>query len=960
MSTPYGVDQTGFAAIDPGCYLRPSRAIGFSGVLPGSISIPSDLPPILVTWGIAFYNWRVPTPILATKLYVPPPRANLVLRPRLVERLNEGLSAGRKLTLISAPAGFGKTTLVSEWVAGFKRPVAWLSLDEGDHDPTRFLSYIVAALQTIAANIGAGVLRTLQSPQPPSADSVLTIILNEITTLPKDFVLVLDDYHAIDAKPVDEALTYLLEHLPPQMHLVIATREDPDLPLARLRARGQLTELRAADLRFTPAEAAEFLNRTMGLNLRDADIAALEARTEGWIAGLQLAAISMRGHQDATSFIQSFTGSHQFVLDYLIEEVLQQQPESILTFLLRTSILDRLCGPLCDAVLGSPSAPGQETLEYLERANLFIVPLDRERRWYRYHHLFGELLRKRLGQSLVPVEITELYIQASEWYESNGLAVEAIHHASMASDDERVERLIEQSYLALMSRGEMSSVRLWMGKLSKELVYRRPWLCLYEAMNRCWFGQIEEATVLLNEAEEHIRADSLAGVSAPGAQSMLGYHAYVKSRVTAMQGDTRQAIEFGLTARENVPADNSGKQNEVVMTLGFEYFLVGDFIDAKKIFYEMIRSGYSIGAINNPVAAYALLARIHILQGQLHDAYDLLQKAAQLIHEADGQHLGASGLEALGMAELLCEWNDLEAALVRIKQGLDFLPWWGKPDDIALAYNTLSRIHLACGNWAEAVGAIEKAAQLVQTCGVFSEARSAIQTTQVRMWLAQGDWLAVDRWVATLEPHSSSHDPFQFEDELSHITQARVFIAQKKLDEAIRLLSRLEDIAQSDGRMGRLLEIMILKALAMQSMGNTAQAGIALTKCLTLAEPEGYQRIFLDEGQPMQMLLAKGLAHAGALREYAIDLLSQFDAEQQPITATQEKASPTGYLVEPLSPRELEVLRLLRTDLSGPEIARECMVSLSTVRTHTQSIYAKLGVNNRRVAVRRAEELGLL
>jgi ATP/maltotriose-dependent transcriptional regulator MalT len=356
----------------------------------------------------------------------------------------------------------------------------------------------------------------------------------------------------------------------------------------------------------------------------------------------------------------------------------------------------------------------------------------------------------------------------------------------MASDDEMVERLIEQNYLEMMSRGEMSWVRFWMGKLSKELVYRRPWLCLYEAMNRSWFGQIEEANLLLNEAEKHIRAESLAEVSAPGAQSMLGYHAYVKSRVTAMQGDTRRAIEFCLTARENVPADNLGKQNEIVMTLGFEYFLVGDFINANKTLYEIIRSGYFIRAINNPVAAYALLARIHIFQGQLHDAYDLLQKAAQLIHEADGQYLGATGLEEVGIAELLCEWNDLEAALVRIKQGLDFLPWWGKTDDIALAYNTLSRIHLAYGNWTEAVGAIEKAAQLIQTCSVFSEARSAIQTTQVKMWLVQGDWLAVDRWAATLENHFSSHDPFRFEDELTHITQARVFIAQKKLDEAIR------------------------------------------------------------------------------------------------------------------------------------------------------------------------------
>src|SRR5207253_4679762 len=341
----------------------------------------------------------MPTPILATKLYIPPLRPNVVIRPRLIERLNEGLH--RKLTLIAASAGFGKTTLVSEWVEGIERPrarTAWLSLDEGENDPARFLTYLVAALQTIAATIGEGVLGALQSPQPPPTVSILTALLNDITTIKDPFVLVLDDYHVIDAKPIDHALTFLLEHLPPQMHLIIATPEDPQLPLARLRARGHLTELRATDLRFTPSEAAGFLNQGMGLNLSAEDIAALERRTEGWIAGLQLAAISLQGQQDATGFITSFTGSHHFVLDYLLEEVLGQQDTRLQTFLLRTSILDRMTGSLCDAVLLDPSASGQATLEYLEHANLFLVPLDNERRWYRYHHLFADLLRQRLQQ----------------------------------------------------------------------------------------------------------------------------------------------------------------------------------------------------------------------------------------------------------------------------------------------------------------------------------------------------------------------------------------------------------------------------------------------------------------------------------------------------------------------------------------------------------------------------------
>ena len=438
------------------------------------------------------------TPILATKLYIPPPRPKIVLRPRLIERLNEGLSAGRKLTLISAPAGFGKTTLVSEWVAGCERPVAWLSLDEGDNDPTRFLTYLVAALQTIAANIGAGVLAALQSPQPPPTESILTTLLNEITTIPDNFILVLDDYHVIDSKPVDEALTFLLEHLPPQMHLVIATREDPHLPLARLRARGQLTELRAADLRFTPAEAAEFLNQVMGLNLSAEDIAALETRTEGWIAGLQLAALSMQGHQDTASFIQSFTGSHHFVLDYLVEEVLQQQSESVQTFLLRTSILDRLCGPLCDAVLGSPSASGQETLEYLERANLFIVPLDNERRWYRYHHLFGDLLRQRLGK---PKEFAEFHLRASQWHEENGDLGAAFHHAIAAGDFVRAAGLAEAAWQGMNESFQSAAWLGWVKKLPDKLIRTRPVLCTQIGQAFTDAGELEASELRLQDAE---------------------------------------------------------------------------------------------------------------------------------------------------------------------------------------------------------------------------------------------------------------------------------------------------------------------------------------------------------------------------------------------------------------------------------------------------------------------------
>jgi LuxR family maltose regulon positive regulatory protein len=930
--------------------------------------------------------------LIRTKLHLPFTRPELVPRPRLQERIAQGLRG--PLTLITAPAGFGKTTLVASCIAGCGMPVAWLSLDKNDNQTGRFLSYLIAALQEADHTIGSVAEQRMAAPQQAPPEAVLTSLINDLDTIGREIALVLDDYQYMSSPAVHEELAFLLEHCPNTLHLVIASRSDPPLPLARLRARGQMVELRAADLRFTEPEAAQFLNEVMGLRLDEGSVSVLEERTEGWIAGLQMAAITLqaqlksqsalstRDRQDALGFIEGFSGTNRYILDYLLEEVLASQPPEMQCFLLCTSILERLTAPLCESVLEVEKLEGgiigklsatfqpfnllncQPILEYLERANLFLVPLDNERQWYRYHHLFADLLRARLDQ-IYPGLAPQLHARAAAWYEQNGSVLEAIQHASMVPDDEMVERLIKQNYLEMMNRGELSWVRFWMGNLSKELIYQRPWLCLYEAMNRSWFGQLEEANLLLNEAEKRIRAEG----SASGAQSMLGYHAYVKSRVTAMQGDTRRAIEFCLAARENVPADSLDLQIDFNITLGYEYFLYGDFITANKILNETIRSYYTAGAINNPVAAYCLLARMQAYQGRLHEADDLLQKAAQLIHEASGQYLGAAGLVQVETAALLCEWNDVEAALVRVKKGLDFLPLWGKVDDFCLAYTTLARIQIAMGNRTEAASEIEKAAQLVRTCGVFSEARSAVETAQVKSWLVQGDWSSVGRWVATLEKRFGSHDPFRYEDELTHITQARVFIAQNKSDEAIRLFARLEESARSGGRQGRLIEIMNLKALALQAVGEPAQAGIALTKSLALAEPGGYVRVFLDEGQPVQLLLAQWLEHAGAnpLREYALNLLTHFDAEPHGQTVQKKdpstgvpSPSPGQALVEPLSPRELEVLHLIALGKTNPEIARQLVISPGTVKAHTASIYRKLDVANRTEAVAHARQLGLL
>lgn len=887
------------------------------------------------------------------------------------------------LTLITAPAGFGKTTLVASCVAGCRVPVAWLSLDKDDNQIMRFLSYLAAALQEADRTIGSNAEKQFGASQQVQPDTILTSLINDLESADKEIILVLDDYQFIRSQVVHEAIIFLLEHCPVTLHLVIATRSDPALPLSRLRARGQIVELRAAELRFTESEAAKFLNEVMGLCLDIASITMLAERTEGWIAGLQMAALSMRDRKDVRGFIEGFSGTNRYILDYLLEEVLASQSAETRRFLLFTSILERLTASLCDALTENRGWNGegdreflhsaqsaQVMLEYLERANLFLVPLDEERVWFRYHHLFADLLRTELQKSIGTQEVAQLHLRAAGWYEQNSLILDAIHHASVAPNDEMVERLIEQHYMQMVNRGEMYWVRYWTGRLSKELVYRRPWLCLYQALSRSWFGALEEATLLLDEAEKRIRSD----VTTPGAKSMLGYHDFVKSRVIAMQGDTRGAIELCLRARQNIPADNLALQNEVSITLGYEYFLSGDFGNAAKILNGTIQSGYIARAINNPVAAYALLARVQTYQGRLKEAQDLLLKAEQLIQFADGQFLGATGLVVIEKAALLCEWNQLGAALSHLKQGLDYLPWWGKTDDLCLAYATLARIQLALGNQSEAIGAIEKAVQLSRSCGIFSEARGAVEAAQVKIWLVQGKWSSIERWAEALVERCREHESYQYEDELAHIMQVRILVAQTRLDEAILLISSLEESARSAARLGRLIEILLLKALALQKVGEFGQAGTALTESLAMAEPEGYLRIFLDEGQPMRLLLAKWLVHAGAsrLRDYATHLLAQFDAEPDVVDDGRDEISIGSRLDEPefysnrdllgeaLSPREVEVLQFIAQGMTNQAIARQLIVAAGTIKAHTSSIYRKLDVANRTEAVARARKLGIL
>jgi len=912
--------------------------------------------------------------LIRTKIRLPFIRPGLVSRPRLQEQIAQGLRG--PLTIIIAPAGYGKTTLTAPSVVSVGIPVAWLSLDKNDNQEGSFLNYLVAAIQEADNTIGNEAAQLLAARQPVPPESVLTSLINELDITGMELILVLDDYQFINSQAVHEEVSFLLDHLPHTLHLLIAARSDPLLPLARLRARGQMAELRAADLRFTETEAAQFLNDVMGLHLDAESVAMFEKRTEGWIAGLQMAALSMQNRKDVHSFIEGFSGTNRYILDYLLEEVLARQSPEIQRFLLYTSVLERLTAPLCNAVMLSDEESTNEendqtfqsegvvlgsaisNLEYLEQVNLFLVPLDDERIWYRYHHLFADLLRAQLQKVLDAEDIAKLHIRAAEWHGQNGSILEAIHHAALASEPEMVERFIIQNYMELVSRGEMSGMRFWIGKLDRELVYSRPWLCIYEAYSHSWFGELDEAALLLDEAEKRIQSPT----SAPDIQSIRGHLIYVKSRVTAMRGDIRQAIKFCLEARKLIPADNVALQLDTRITLGYEYFLSGDYANASQILNETIRIGTTVGAIINTVAASCVMARLYVNQGLLHKAYDSYQTAAQLIPNDDNQHLGARSLVEIGIADLLCEWNDLDAALVHMNEGLKLISMWEKADDLVLAYITLARIHQAQANKDKATEAVEKAIHLVRTRGVFSEARYQVEYAQVKLLLSQGDLHSVNRWAVSQKERLSSDDIAGFENELIYISLARVMIVGNQPDEAMRLLSHLEKNAQTGGRKGRLIEIMLLKALSLQKMGDTKKAFIALTESLTLAEPEGYVRIFLDEDRPMRMLLTQWLTdcQSNPLANFAKLLLSQFDAETYLVEMVQEKDSPASSLIEPLSQRELEVLNLMALGLTNKKIAEQLIVAPGTIKAHAASIYRKLDVANRTEAVARARQLDIL
>ncbi len=871
--------------------------------------------------------------LLQTKLYVPRLRPSFIRRPSLIQALNGGLRQGGQLTLISAPAGFGKTTLVTEWLAGCERPSAWLSLDENDGDLPRFLTYVIAALQRIFPGLGADVTAVLQATPPPPIETSLATLLNEIAGLPDHFLLVLDDYHLVEAPDVDQALAFLLDHLPPQMHLVMTTREDPNLPLARLRARGQLTELRAADLRFTIDEAAAFLQQVMGLELSPENVAALEARTEGWAAGLQMAALSMQGQQDVTGFIQSFTGGHRFVLDYLVEEVLHQQPEGVQRFLLQTAVLNQLTGSLCDALTGGSN--GQEILESLERVNLFLVPLDNERRWYRYHHLFADLLRQRL--QLSPPSggkeggIAALHIRASQWYEGNGLELEAFHHAAIANDIERAIRLIEGEGLPLYFRGEAIPVRHWLESLPKAEFQTRPALWVTYAsvltLTGRLHGNIEEilqaAETALQDAAPDDKTNDLRGQIAAN-RAMLGV---VKNEVDRIITQSRLALEL-------LYPDNAPMRTTTTWTLGYAYQVQGKRAAAIEAYAETITQSQKSGNIMTELAATTCLGQIQETENQIHQATASFQRILELV----GDPPWPAACEAcVGLARIHYQWNDLAAAERYGQQGLALARRLENVDTPAACGVLLARVQLAQGEAEAALATLAEAEQFVQQHH-FNHQMGTITAVRLQTLLHQGNLTAAAQLAET-------HD--------LPLSQARVKLAQGDPTGALAALEPVRRQAEAKDWADERLQVLVLLTLAYDMAGDRETAVQLLGEALALAAPGGLLRLFVDEGPPMAALLRDAVKR-GIAPVFAQQVLEAFgETAVAPPPTTQP-------LPDPLSDRELDVLKLLATALTGPEIARELMISLNTMRTHTKNIYSKLGVNSRRTAVRRAAELNLL
>jgi LuxR family maltose regulon positive regulatory protein len=963
---------------------------------------------------------RAPNPVhlLATKLFAPITRPHMVARPRLIERLQQGL-AGR-LTLVSAPAGFGKSTLVAEWLQSVERgaqsverdsasmpghtpaqtlQVAWVSLDTGDNDPTRFWSYVVAALDTLQPGVAGDILVSLQSSQPPPITIALTSLLNALSQLPAQAVLVLDDYHTISAPAIHQAMAFVIEHLPPQLHVVLTTRSDPPLPLTRLRARDELNELRSNELRFTAGETAQFLTGPMALALSHDDIAALDERTEGWIAGLQLAALAMRQRSDLSQFVAAFTGSNRFVLDYLAAEVLDQLPARLHRFILQTAILERMCAPLCDAVLEVrdwrlgdgengpspipqsrtpiPQAYSQLALEQLERANLFIVPLDDVRGWYRYHHLFAEVARGRLRSELDAATIAALHTRASRWYSSQGLVAEAIQHALAAHDWDQVASLIEEHGLKRAISGEASTVLGWIAALPDALIRARPILCIYHAIVLLFTNQPDASAQRLQDAERCIGPDT----PEDQARAIAGQVALMRANLARSIGDLAGCMALSRQALSLLPDTVHVARSGAALNMARAYQDTGDVTPAaERLAAESIASSRAVGNLIATLNGLTNLARLHVLQGRLRAADAAYQEAAQVAPGLSG--LLGTPAYYFGMGELLCERNQLDAAEEYLTQGMGLMHgvMIVDADAVALGYTALVRLRQARGATAEALAALDEFAQLSGRRRFAAPLVAYGAALRAGVLLAQGDSVSAAAWAETV----IAGDTPAYIREFEYLTLARVKIAQSRklrsaerrlgdvrrsdpFGDALRILAKLLPLAEAGARMHSAIKIRILQALALHARGEQDHALDTLAPALLLAAPEGFVRVFVDEGAAMAALLrlagAQGIA-PGYVERLLLALPEAQSVERRAqnegtadLRSTLERSHA---LVEPLTERELEVLRLIADGASNQAIADRLSIAVGTVKRHINNLFGKLGVQSRTQAIRAAQEQGLI
>jgi LuxR family maltose regulon positive regulatory protein len=934
----------------------------------------------------------MPVPVLATKLYIPPLRSKVVIRPRLLEQLSEGLLAGRKLALISAPAGFGKTTLVSEWIATLtpasgrpspseSREVAWLSLDDSDNDLARFLKYFVAALQTVAPHIGAEVLAALHAsqPQPPPAEALLTTLLNEIAAISDRVVLVLDDYHVIDSPPIDAALTFLIDHLPPQLQLVITTREDPSLPLARLRARGQLTELRAADLRFTPAEAAEFLNQSMGLDLSADDIAALEDRTEGWIVGLQLAALSVRDRSDRSGFIAALSGSHRYILSYLTAEVLDRQPAEIRQFLLDTAILDQLNGDLCNVVTGH--ADSHALLEQLLSANLFLLPMDDERRWYRYHHLFADLLRDR-QRAQQPDRTADLHRRASQWYAAAGLASEAITHALAAADYALAARLLEEHATDLLTQGHLKAVESWLKAIPPQLRAQSPRVNLAFAWMHLMRGTLPEAAPYVEQLQALFADFQWSEADTSLHAEWLALQAYL----LITQGKPAEAVAPATQALSLAPETDDHVRSLAGNALGSAYLMLDDYTRAVDVYQKTIQHSRVAGHIVSEVMGLSVLTQVALQRGQLHAAFDVASQGVDRLERVGSQPpISAMVYGALGQVHY--HWQQIEQARRQIVRALQLCALGGYHNGEIYHRALLSRLLLHEGNLKAAQEEIQQAFDLMQS-GAPIWAQIEIEAQRVRVYLAQDRLTAAE---AVLKPHG-----FSFEAEFTYpdlapeqslayttgllynsVVRVLLYRARIKRDlhtvpRGIELAGQIINGAQHGQYRPLALEALLLRAQLHAALGDKAASLADIDTALHLAEPEGFISVFVEEGAALRALVAEQRAtieKSSAARgersdqsQYLDQVLAAFPTGALPVALRQSeiKNPKSEILVEPLTPRELEVLRLIAAGDSNQAIADKLVITLRAVKKHTGNIYGKLNVSSRTQAVARARQLALL